>query len=55
MKIEGQYKQCPTCQRPYERKGYPKGTPMTTSRVRGVGYLITPHTPDCRWVAANDE
>jgi len=55
MKITGEYKQCPTCRRPYERKGYPKGTTLSTNWQRGVGYLITPHEPDCRWAATVDE
>ena len=48
MKITGEYKQCPDCDRPFQRR-YPPRTPMTVGRRDGR-VEITPHYDDCRWV-----
>lgn len=53
VKISGEYKQCPICQRPYE-KSYPRGTDFTIGR-RGKRIVeLTPHEDGCTWAADDD-
>lgn len=47
VRITGEYKQCPQCEKPYE-KSYPPRTPMTVGRRKGL-VEITPHTDTCPW------
>lgn len=52
VKITGEYRQCPECERPYE-KDYPHDTAFTIRRwVQKVE--LTPHHDDCER-AANDD
>lgn len=53
VKITGEYKQCPDCQRPYE-KDYPRGTAFTFGRRGNHVMELTPHDDDCEWAADDD-
>lgn len=53
VKITGEYKACPQCERPYEKK-YPRQTPFTIGRRRGLVEL-TPHEADCAYAPRTED